>query len=136
MNNMWILAEAGKELGAPTGPVEIENTGELTKNVGDEVDPDANVGDKLGNMPMLFIFGGLALMMLFMSRGNKKKQKKHQTMVKSLQKNDKIRTVGGIIGTVLDVRDDEIVIKIDETNNTKMKVIPSAIASTLSEDTK
>ena len=55
-------------------------------------------------------------------------------MVKSLTKNDKIHTIGGIIGTVIDVRDEEITIKIDESNNTKMKITPGAVRTVLTAE--
>jgi len=55
-------------------------------------------------------------------------------MVQSLQKNDKVRTIGGIIGTIVDVRDDEITLKIDESNNTKIKIATSAVGKNLSKD--
>ena len=55
-------------------------------------------------------------------------------MVKSLQKNDKIQTIGGVIGTVLDVRDDEITVKIDESNNTKIKITPGAVSTVLNKE--
>ena len=45
-----------------------------------------------------------------------------------------MRTIGGIYGTVVDVRDDEIVLKIDESNNTKMKISPNAIGTKLSDE--
>ncbi len=54
-------------------------------------------------------------------------------MVAALKKNDRVRTIGGILGTVLDVRDDEIVLKIDEATNTKMRIVPSAVATVLGE---
>jgi preprotein translocase subunit YajC len=66
-------------------------------------------------------------MYFMMFRGPKKRQQQQQQMVKSLKKNDRVQTVGGILGTVLDVNDNEITIKIDESNNTKIKVLPSAI---------
>jgi preprotein translocase subunit YajC len=67
-----------------------------------------------------------------MFRGPKKKQKQHSNMVKALQKNDKVKTIGGIIGTIIDVKDDIITLKIDESNNTKIKVIAGAISGKLS----
>ena len=48
-------------------------------------------------------------------------------MVKALGKNDRVKTIGGIIGTIVDIRDNEITLKIEESNNTKIKVVPSAI---------
>jgi len=57
-------------------------------------------------------------------------------MVASLKKNDRVRTIGGILGTIIDVRDDEIVLKIDEANNTKIRIIPSAVAQVLTDEKK
>ena len=55
-------------------------------------------------------------------------------MVQSLQKNDRVRTIGGIFGTVIDVRDDVITLKVDESNNTKIKVTTGAISSVLLDE--
>ena len=54
-------------------------------------------------------------------------------MVQTLKKNDKIRTIGGLLGTVVDIKDDEITLKVDESNNTKVKVASSAIGKNLSQ---
>ena len=55
-------------------------------------------------------------------------------MIQSLKKNDKVRTIGGIMGTVMDIKGDEVVLKIDEANNTKIRICTSAIGKTLSRD--
>ena len=57
-------------------------------------------------------------------------------MVQTLQKNDRVRTIGGIIGTVVDVKDDEVTLKIDESNNTKIKILSSAIGKNMSKEEK
>jgi preprotein translocase subunit YajC len=69
-----------------------------------------------------------------MFREPRKKQKQQQQMVSTLKKNDKVRTIGGIIGTVVDVKDDEVVLKVDESNNTKIRIIPSAIGKNLTTE--
>jgi len=56
-------------------------------------------------------------------------------MVQSLKKNDRVRTIGGILGTVIDVKDDEIILKVDESNNTKIRIAVGAISKVLSTDT-
>jgi len=86
--------------------------------------------------PQTLIFIGLmfVLMYFILFRGPRKKQQEHKKMVQSLTKNDKVRTIGGIIGTVVDIKDDEITLKVDESNNTKIKVVPSAIGRNLSKD--
>jgi preprotein translocase subunit YajC len=73
--------------------------------------------------------------MFFMFQGPRKRQKEQQKMMQSLKKNDRVQTVGGIRGTIVDIRDDEIVLKVDESNNTKLRVIPAAISKLASDDT-
>jgi preprotein translocase subunit YajC len=82
-------------------------------------------------LPFILIF---VVMYLLLFRGPRKKQQQHKQMVQTLEKNDRVRTIGGIIGTVVDVKDDEITLKVDESNNTKIKVVPSAIGKNLSKD--
>jgi preprotein translocase subunit YajC len=78
----------------------------------------------------------LALMYLMLFRGPKKRQQEQQKMVSSLKKNDRVLTTGGILGTIIDARDDEIILKIDEATNTKMRIVPSAILKVLGDDKK
>ena len=71
------------------------------------------------------------IMYFILFREPRRKQKQHQKMVQSLKKNDKVRTIGGIMGTVVDIKGDEIVLKVDEANNTKVRVAASAIGRNL-----
>jgi preprotein translocase subunit YajC len=75
-----------------------------------------------------------AVMYLVLFRSPRKKQQEHKQMVQSLQKNDRVRTIGGIIGTVVDIKDDEVTLKVDESTNTKIKVVASAIGKKLTKD--
>jgi preprotein translocase subunit YajC len=55
-------------------------------------------------------------------------------MVNELQKNDRVRTIGGVLGTVVDINDNEITLKVDESNNTKIKILAGAISENLSKN--
>lgn len=140
MRNIWILAEAdgqGQTVGMePAGQTDQTTTSTSTDGSNSTTDPGNT--PKPGLDPIqIVIFGGIFVLMWFMMfRGPKKKQQEHQKMVSSLSKNDRVRTIGGIFATVLDVRDDEIVLKIDESTNTKMRVVPSAIATVLKDGKK
>jgi preprotein translocase subunit YajC len=63
-----------------------------------------------------------------MFRGPRKRQQQQKQMIMSLKKNDRVQTIGGIFGTVLEVSETEVVLKIDEANNTKIRVLPSAVS--------
>ena len=62
-----------------------------------------------------------------MSRGRGKEKQRYEQMLNSLKKNDRVQTIGGILGTVVDVRGNEVVLKVDETNNVKMRFNRTAI---------
>jgi len=75
----------------------------------------------------LVLIGGVILMWILMGRGRRKEEARKKQMLASLKKGDKIQTIGGIIGTVIEVRPDEVTVKVDETNNVRMRFSRGAI---------
>lgn len=71
--------------------------------------------------PMFLLIGAMLLMFVFMGRGKRKKEAQRKEMLSALKKGDRVTTIGGIIGTVMEVRDDEVAVKIDEGNNVRMR---------------
>ena len=139
MNNMWILADATEA--EVIGMEETSAQGELATaqqdgSNGAPLTYEPSAKPQGTNMMLWFMLPVLLVYMFFMFRGPKKKQQEHNKMVSSLAKNDRVRTIGGIFGTVLDVRDDEIVLKVDESTNTKVRVSPHAIATVLTDKTE
>lgn len=137
MGNFWILAQTdgGAASGISSEPVTSEGQTTTTEPAGSDGTTTAPRGTGFGGAQQ-FIFLGLmfVLMYVILFRGPRKKQQQHKQMMAALGKNDKIQTIGGIIGTVVDVKDDEVTLKIDESNNTKIKVLRSAISRNLSKD--
>ncbi len=80
-------------------------------------------------LPFILIF---VVIWLFMIRPQSKKQKEVQSMLKSLQKGDKVVTIGGILGTISGFKeaDDTVILKISD--NTKIEITRSAVAKKLS----
>lgn len=86
----------------------------------------AEMGGQL--FSMLIPFGLIILVFYFLIiRPQNKKQKETQAMLSSLKKNDRVTTIGGIRGTVQAVKDDSVVLKVDDA--VKMEFNKSAIAS-------
>lgn len=77
---------------------------------------------------------GLVAFYFFVMRGQSKDKKAKQQMLDNLKKNDRVMTIGGIIGTVVAVKDDEVTIKVDESTNTKMTFIRRAIQKVYGPD--
>lgn len=136
MENMWIMAVAGQSE-VPAEPVGQNQTTATTAAPSEPNAPHTGTGSPSSSIMQLVFIGGIIVIMYFiMFREPKKRQRQQQQMIQTLKKNDKVRTVGGIIGTVVDVKDDEITLKVDESNNTKIKVVASAIGKNLSNEGK
>lgn len=89
--------------------------------------------DLLGS-PMFMLLLMLGLFYFFVMGGKRKEERKRQDMLGSLKKGDRVQTIGGIIGSVIDARDQDVLLKVDETNNTKIKFTRSAIHRVLDEE--
>jgi preprotein translocase subunit YajC len=65
----------------------------------------------------VFMFGAIFLIFYFLLiRPQRKQQKSHDEMVKSLSRGDEVVTIGGIIGKIVHLTDDRMTIKTaDET---------------------
>lgn len=74
-------------------------------------------------IPLLFIF---AIFYFLIIRPQQKKQKEHQEMVNNLKKNDEIVTAGGIHGTIVQVKDKTLGVRVDE--NTRIEIDRTSVA--------
>ena len=79
-------------------------------------------------LPLILIFGVFYLLVWRpQSKKRKDEEKKRQDMLASLQKSAHVVTIGGIHGVVASVGEDEVVLKIDEKADIRMRVSRSAI---------
>lgn len=87
--------------------------------------------------PFMFMALMLAMVvfMILSSRSQKKKEKRERdNMFESLARSDRVLTVGGIVGTVLSVKESEVILKVDESTNTKMTFVKTAIQRVIKDD--
>ncbi|MGC8624594.1 MAG: preprotein translocase subunit YajC [Phycisphaerae bacterium] len=75
----------------------------------------------------------LIVIFFFMSSGRKREQKKRDQMYSALKRGSRVVTAGGLIASVVEVRDEEVVLKVDEANNIKERYTKSAIIKVLDE---
>lgn len=107
-----------------------DNTISSTQTPSAPVNGQRPSGGLFGNSTMIwFLLPLLLILMMASGGGSKRRQKQMQLMLKSLEKGDKVQSIGGIIGTVFHVNEKTIVIKVDE--NTKMEFAIEAIATVL-----
>ncbi|MBU0633484.1 MAG: preprotein translocase subunit YajC [Candidatus Omnitrophica bacterium] len=62
----------------------------------------------------------------FLIRPQQKREQEKQSMISQLKKNDEVITSGGIHGTVVNVKEKTLVLRVDD--NVKMEVEQSAVA--------
>ena len=76
----------------------------------EETVPQANpAGGLIGMLPMLLIMVALFYFMLI--RPENKRKKEAEQLRSAMKNGDKITTIGGIVGTVVDVKSDRFVIE-------------------------
>ncbi len=84
-----------------------------------------------GQLLVTFVTFGLvfAIMYFLIIRPQSKRQKEQQRMQESLKKGDRVVTSGGVRGTIVGVKEDAVLLKVDD--NTKLEVVRSAISGVL-----
>ena len=74
-------------------------------------------------------------MIIFSFMGQRRDRKKREAMISAVKKHDKVQTVGGLIGSVVEVKTDTIVLKVDESANTRITFARSSIQQVLTSAT-
>ncbi|MGI5076382.1 preprotein translocase subunit YajC [Treponema maltophilum] len=77
-------------------------------------------------LPIALIF---VIFYVFIIRPQNKKQKETQKMIDALKKGDKVVTIGGIHGVISSVKDQTIIVKVDD--DAKIEFTRSAVASVI-----
>lgn len=88
-------------------------------------------GGGLGSIPLLLLF--VAAMYFLMIAPNQKKQKQWQAMLSALKSGDRVTTAGGIRGTILQVKDDVITLRV-APDNIKLEFAKSAISAVTTDE--
>lgn len=85
-------------------------------------------GSPTSMAPTLVTFGLVfAIFYFLIIRPQNKRQKETKSMLSSLKKGDRVVTIGGIRGTIVSLKDDAVVLKVDD--NTKIQFSRSAVSS-------
>jgi len=82
---------------------------------------------------MLIVF---FVYMIMMGRPGQKDQARVKQMLANLKKNDRVVTAGGIVGTVINIREDTgiVTLRIDEATNAKLQILRASIVRVLADE--
>ncbi|MFM9994578.1 MAG: preprotein translocase subunit YajC [Phycisphaerales bacterium] len=132
------LAQAGTGSAPPPGPALSSETpgapsgttgqpaGGVVPGPGPQTRPSAGGFDPI----MLILFVVLMFILLTTMTGRKDKRRR-AALLAGLVKNDKVLTVGGVIGTIVELHDDEIVLRTDESTNSRLRLTRSSVQQVL-----
>ena len=94
--------------------------------------PAGAEGQQASAWPTILMFGAIILVMwLFMIRPQRKQQKELQNFRNALKKGDKVVTVGGIYGEIVEVGEKTVLIKVD--GDVKLRVDKQGLVKDYSE---
>lgn len=79
-------------------------------------------------LPMILAF--IAIMYFLMIRPQQKREKERREMLNSLQKGDKVITTGGMYGTIVDISEDKVTLRVDD--KVEIDFIKGAVAQVVS----
>lgn len=86
--------------------------------------PDQTANPLVQMFPFALIF---FIFFFLVIKPEKDKQKKHKELIGNVKKNDQIVTVGGIHGTIVNVKPTTVTVRVDD--NAKMEIDKEAIAT-------
>jgi preprotein translocase subunit YajC len=90
-----------------------------------------NQGFLMQILPLVVIF---AVFYFLLIRPQQKRQKERNTMLSALKKGDKVITIGGLHGTITDLNDERVTLKVSE--NTRLVFERSAVNAVVNSNEK
>lgn len=129
----WIAIAQGETppmAGAP-GAGQVESQGTAGDTGGGNMPPP---GSPFGGMIWILPFFLIILWMMIASgRRASKERKQREEMLSGLRRNDRVQTTGGVLGKIVEVKAEEIVLKVDESTNTRIRFSRSAIQQVIKQ---
>jgi preprotein translocase subunit YajC len=84
--------------------------------------------------PMMPLLLAIAVLYIFMFRNKGNEKKQRERMLSALKRGDRVQTIGGVLGTVVEAREADVLLKVDESSNTKIRFARSAIHRVIEEE--
>ena len=130
-NTEHIVMIATVQFGESETPSEgtIQSDGSTTS--GNSQQSPSMFSNNFFTMLMLLLVG----MIVFSMFGGRKQRKKRAAMLSSLHKRDQVLTRGGVFGSIVEIKEDRVVLKVDESSNTRITVLRDSIERVTAETT-
>ncbi|MDP6480160.1 MAG: preprotein translocase subunit YajC [Phycisphaerales bacterium] len=116
--------------GTPSGPPPpgSESAGTLAGGTAEGVAGEGPSPSPFGGGGFFyFLIILMVVMIAFSVFGGRKQRKRREALLRSLKKHDSVLTRGGVFGSIVDIDDDRVVLKVDEASNTRITVVRDSI---------
>ena len=90
--------------------------------------PTGDGATSQGPSMLPWMIGIFVIFYFFMIRPQMKEQKKRRLMLSELKKNDRVVTSGGMHGVIVAISEDEVTLKVDDSQNVRIRFSRSAIS--------
>ncbi|HPO15622.1 MAG TPA: preprotein translocase subunit YajC [Candidatus Hydrogenedentes bacterium] len=130
---MWNIVLAQAETAASQAAPAVQSAVEGAAEGAAQTSGAAPAASPFGSMlPMIVAF--IAIMYFLMIRPQQKREKERKNMLNALAKGDKVVTSGGICGTITEISENHVVVKVDD--DVKLQFVRSAIVQVVSREGK
>ncbi|MCH7602031.1 MAG: preprotein translocase subunit YajC [Planctomycetes bacterium] len=109
----------------------------ITQSTGGNGPPGVNQAAQSSapnNSFLLLLFVVFLVFIVFSMMGQRRDKKKRVSMLNAIKKHDKVQTIGGVLGAVVEIKPDTVVLKVDESSNTRITFARSSIQQVLTSD--
>jgi preprotein translocase subunit YajC len=84
--------------------------------------------------PIVPVVLGMIVLMYVMNRSKRNQDKQLKDQLSQMKRGDKVMTIGGVLGNVVQVEDSRVLLKVDENSNTKIWFTREAIRRVVNEE--
>jgi len=109
------------------GTTQADGSGGGANGGGQQAPPQSPFGGQF----MLLLLGLFAFMIIMSMMSARKEKKRRAQMLSTLGKHDRVMMSGGLIGTLMEVKGDEVVVRVDESTNTRITFSKASVQSVL-----
>ena len=88
------------------------------------------------NNPLILVAVLFLVMMIMTSKSKKRQERERTDMLAGMKRGDRVQTIGGILGKVVDVEEGKVLLKVDENSNTKIWFRRDAIHRVVGDEAK
>lgn len=128
----FFLAQAETPAAEPSAPAATDATVTSAPGASPQKTPAPQAAEQASWIVPLMIIMLVFYVLVF--RSKRKQDRQRTDMLQQLKRGDRIQTIGGILGTVVEARENEVVVKVDESNNIKLRFNRTAIHRVIEEE--